>query len=184
MQRQTWKCLQLRRCQAHRSWESVWVQKSAVLSFKRHQKGKEQRNLPAFLQTNVTFYLICHEAFKNVCGPSARMKEACEVQVPPQAAGSTWGCTLKLEGRTSWEPREPHRASQRTESLPLMKCMEEATGRAGRAEDGNLLRQQGSCSGSRSGSQEVRLLHGCRCHGNKIKQLICWNVTVFTHNCT
>lgn len=42
MQRQTWKCLQLRRCQAHRSWESVWVQKSAVLSFKRHQKEKNR----------------------------------------------------------------------------------------------------------------------------------------------
>lgn len=52
-------------------------------------KEREQRNLPALLQTNVTFYLICHEAFRNVCGPSARMKEACEVQVPPQAAGST-----------------------------------------------------------------------------------------------
>lgn len=52
-----------------------------------------------------------------------------------------------------------------------MKCMEEATGRAGHAEAGNLLRQQGSRSGSCSGSQEVR-------------QLICWNVTIFTYNCT
>lgn len=52
-------------------------------------KRKEQRNLPAFLQTNVTFYLICHEGFTNVPGPSVRMKEASEVQVPPQAAGPT-----------------------------------------------------------------------------------------------